>query len=164
MRRLPDGMSVPLPVVKNPTFGLPVSHPSNKCLRTGSSHTSNACWKTFPTQKRPVVTFYDIEGEIYEKAKQQAIDLTADESSEEDDDQDEDRGPANKDLVFDLDDDINLDSPFLQGMLSDTRVSAPESTAATTGPVLIKPKDCEPTEDNWENCDGGVIPPFSNNF
>ena len=66
------------------------------------------------------------------------------------------RYPTDKDLVFDLDEDIDLESPFLRGMLSDAPPSlAPERDAApavvTAGSVHMEMRDSEPTEDDWEN-------------
>jgi len=95
--------------------------------------------------------------EIYEKAKQQVVDHTADDSNEEDDDNQDDSGndqdggtgPTNEDPVFELDDDINLDSLFLQDTLSDTRVPTSGGTVVTTGPVHMEVGDCEPTDEEW---------------
>jgi len=56
--------------------------------------------------------------------------------------------------VCDLDDNVNLDSRFLRGMLSDTQVSTSGSVTppvATTEPVNVGTRDREPTEDDWEN-------------
>lgn len=82
--------------------------------------------------KRPVVAFYKIEDEIYQKARQKVTDLTADDSSEDKgDDQNgpnveqEERSPIDRDLAFDLDGDVNLKSMFLQDMLSDVRTAVP---------------------------------------
>ena len=61
-----------------------------------------------------------------------------------------DRSPT-----FDLDSDIDLESPFLQSMLSDTRMSPTLEQvvvpAATAGSRHSEMRDCEPTEDDWEN-------------
>ena len=98
-----------------------------------------------------MVAFCNIEGEIYKKAKQQAADLTVNDSSEdEDDDEDEDRSPLDRNPMFDLDSDVDLESPFLQNMLSDTRVSPTPEQDATPG-ATTAPTRSEPTEDDWEN-------------
>ena len=100
--------------------------------------------------KRPVVAFCNIKGEIYEKARQQVADLMGNDSSEdEDDNQDEARSPVGKSPVFDLDGDVDLESPFLQGMLSDAQVSS--TPARGTTPTVTTGSDDEPTEDDWEN-------------
>ena len=46
---------------------------------------------------------------------------------------------------------IELDSLFLQGMLSDTRAPTSGGTAVTTGPIYMEVGDCEPTDEEWEN-------------
>ena len=51
--------------------------------------------------------------------------------------------------------DVDLESPFLQNMLSDAQMSpTPEQVAtpaATSGPTRSEMKDYEPTEDDWED-------------
>jgi hypothetical protein len=109
-----------------------------------------------------VVAFHDIKGEIYGKARERAADLTANDSSEgeddgwnSDDDQEEERGPMGEDMVFDLDEAINLDSSFLQDMLSDkqTPPTSGDTTTltTTTSPSDMEAEDGKPTEDDWEN-------------
>ena len=88
-------------------------------------------------------------------------------SEDEDNDQNEDdsqgvgegqgegENPMSKDLVFDLNSVINPILPFLQGILLDTQMlstSGEDTTpTVTTGPMHVEIKDCEPTEDNWED-------------
>lgn len=63
------------------------------------------------------MAFSNIENGIYAKANEQVTNLTAEDSSEgEEVCQNEDVNSE-----FDLDDDINLDSPLLNNMLSDTK-------------------------------------------
>ena len=56
---------------------------------------------------------------------------------------------------LDLDGDIDLESPFLQGMLSDMQIPpTPQMDAtpvAVAGSTSAEIRDCEPTEDEWEN-------------
>ena len=100
-----------------------------------------------------MVAFYDIEAEIYTKAKQQADDFTPEDSSEdEDDDRDEGGNPADKDGAFELDDDIDLSSPFLCDMLSDERlVPDLKGVMAPTITTCTEMRNREPTEEEWEN-------------
>ena len=115
-----------------------------------------------------MVAFYNIESEIHEKAKQEVVDLVDDDPSEDNDDnqsgggsqnedgnQDRDRSPVDKGPVFDLDGDIDLESPFLQGMLSDMQIPpTPErytTPVAAVGSTSTEIMDCESTEDEWEN-------------
>ena len=100
--------------------------------------------------ERPVVAFCNIENEIYAKANKQVIDLTTEDLSEDDEDKNEDANPVDKDREFNLDDDVDLESPLLDGMLSDRRpASNQENVAAITAHVEMR--DREPTEDDWEN-------------
>jgi hypothetical protein len=106
--------------------------------------------------KRPVVASCNIEGGIYEKARQQVTDLTSNDSSEDKDDsqnkgddQDEARSPVGKSPVCNLDSDVDLESSFLQGMLSDIQMS-PTPGRGTT-PTAATDSVCEPTEDGQEN-------------
>ena len=72
--------------------------------------------------KRPIVAFCDIEEEVYAKAKQQAADFVAEDSSEDEDDGWGERGhggPTGNGEEFEFDDDVDLASPFPRGMLSD---------------------------------------------
>lgn len=67
-----------------------------------------------------MVAFCNIEGEIYEKAKRQVVDLTANDlGKEEDDDQkegneDEDTSPVEKDPVFYLTATLTLNHFFFR--------------------------------------------------
>ena len=72
--------------------------------------------------ERPVVAFSNVENEIYAKANEQVTNLMAEDSSEgEEVCQNEDVNSEDRDGEFDLDDDIDLDSPLLNNMLSDTK-------------------------------------------
>ena len=91
--------------------------------------------------------------------RQKVTDLTADDSSEDEgNDQNgpnveqEERSPMDRDLAFDLDGDVNLDSKFLQDMLSDVQ-QCPASEDATTLVVIADPAgtNSELTEEDWEN-------------
>jgi hypothetical protein len=107
-----------------------------------------------------VVAFCNIESEIYKKARDRVVDLTVNDSSEDEDDnqsdndQDENGSPAGKDSTFDLDGDVDLESPFLQGLLSDTQTPTPgrsTTPAITNGSILMETRDRIPTEDDWKN-------------
>ena len=109
-----------------------------------------------------MVAFCNIESEIYEKAKQQVVDLTVNDSSDDEDDEqsgDDNQGEggstADEDPVFELDGDINLESLFLQSMLLDMETSLTSESgiipAVVAGPAHGEMKDWEPTEDDWEN-------------
>ena len=103
--------------------------------------------------QRPVVAFCKIEREIYAKATKEVIDLTVEDVSEdEEDDQSEAANLVDKDGEFNLDNDVDLKSPLLSGMLSD-RQPAPgpenDTTLAVT-PAHMETMDREPTEDDWE--------------
>lgn len=108
--------------------------------------------KTKPL-KRPVVAFYDIEAEIYTKAKRQADDHTPEDPSEdEDDNPNDDKNPADEDGEFELDNDIDLSSPFLHNMLSDKQlVPDLEDVMTPTSTMYPEWRDREPTEEEWEN-------------
>lgn len=111
---------------------------------------------------RPVVAFYNIEAEIHVKARQQVNDhVPEDLSKAEDDSQDGDANPAAKDGdanpavkdgEFELDDDINLSSPFLRYMLLDKWLAQVfEGTATPQITVYTEMRNCEPTEEEWAN-------------
>ena len=104
--------------------------------------------------ERPVVAFYDIEAEIHAKAKQGVDDYAPEDSSEsEDEDQDEDGNPATRDREFELDEDINLSSPFLRNMLSDEQ-PAPvpgDTRLPAVAATYTELRNREPTEEEWEN-------------
>jgi len=72
--------------------------------------------------KRPIVAFCNIEDKIYAKAKQQATDFVAEDSSEDEDDESGHGGPMGNGGEFEFDDGIDLASPFLRGMLSDKQL------------------------------------------
>ena len=75
--------------------------------------------------KRLIVAFCNIEEEIYAKAKQQAADFVAEDSSgDEDDGWDESGhgGPTGNGEEFEFDDDVDLTSPFPHGMLLDKQL------------------------------------------
>ena len=103
--------------------------------------------------KRPVVTFYDIEAEIYARARQQINNQASEDSSEDDDDgNDKDRSPAGKDGEFELDGDIDLASPFLRKILSDEPPSlGSEGVAPPAVAVCRETRNREATEEEWEN-------------
>ena len=110
-----------------------------------------------------MVAFCNIESEIYEKAKEKVADLTVDNASEDEDDdddelndcngQEEEGSPADEGLVFDLDGDVNLESAFLRGLLSDVRASPTLESVGVVATELThrEMRDHEPTEDDWEN-------------
>ena len=102
--------------------------------------------------KQPVVAFYDVEAEIYARAKQQAEDTANDpgEDEDEDDDSNEDRGPIDKDGDFELDDDIDLSSPFLHNMVSERPV--PNFTGLVA-PVVATHLETNrnATTEEWDN-------------
>ena len=101
-----------------------------------------------------VVAFCNIEGKIHKKAKQQVADLAAGGGSSDNDDddyQDENGNLVNQNPMFDLDGDVDLESQFLQGMLSDTQMTPTLEQATPAETVHSEMKDCEPTEDDWEN-------------
>ena len=85
--------------------------------------------------------------------------MTANDSSkDEGDDQNglnveqEERSLMDRDLAFDLDGDVNLESKFLQDMLSDVlQCRASEDTMTLV--VIADPTgtDSELTEEDWEN-------------
>jgi hypothetical protein len=78
--------------------------------------------------------------------------MPEDSSEGEDDDQDEDENPANKDGESELDDDIDLSSPFPRNMLSDEQPV--QDFEGITIPTIIERADMrnhEPTEEEWEN-------------
>jgi len=87
--------------------------------------------------------------------KKQVADLMADggSSEDEDDDQDDNRRATERNPTFDLDSDIDLESPFLQSMISDTQIPTSErvsTPAVTAGPVHSEMKDYESTEDDGD--------------
>ena len=103
--------------------------------------------------KRPVVAFYDIEAEIYARARQRINDQVSEDSSDDSDNgDDEDRSPAGKDGEFELDGDIDLASPFLRNILSDERPT-PGSEGAAPPAVAVhgETRNREATEEEWEN-------------
>jgi hypothetical protein len=103
--------------------------------------------------QRPVVAFCSIESKIYTKATRRVVDLTAENVREdEDEDQDKTRNLVDGDGEFNLNDDVDLGSPLLEGMLSDRRpVPGPEdATTLTATPTHTETRDHEPTEDDWE--------------
>ena len=102
------------------------------------------------------VAFCNIECEIHGKARQQVTDLIGnnpskgeDDSHNEDDNQDEARSLVGKSPVFNLSGDIDLELPFLQGMLLDIQISLTPGQGIT--PTAATNSVCEPTKDNWEN-------------
>ena len=107
--------------------------------------------------KRLIVAFCNIEEEIYAKAKQQATDFVAENSSEDEDDGWDESGhggPMSNGEEFEFDDDIDLASPFLHGILSDKQlVPNFEDTTfrITTGNIGTETRNHEPSEDDWEN-------------
>jgi len=106
--------------------------------------------------KRPVVAFYDIEAEIYAKARRRINDHMPGDSSEEDDndddDDDDDRSPTRKDREFELDGDIDLTSPLLRDILSDERPAlGSEGAAPPTVAIHGETRNREATEEEWEN-------------
>jgi len=103
---------------------------------------------------RPVVAFCNIENEIYAKANKQATNSTTEDSSEDEEgDRNEDTDPVDKDGEFYLDDEIDLESPLLNSMLSDRQLEpGPENFwASTTAAAHVGAVNLEPTEDDWEN-------------
>ena len=80
-------------------------------------------------------------------------------SEDEDDEWNEDNdqelegeeSPADEDLVLDLDSDVNLESAFLRGLLSDVQISPILEHAAASAVTTREMRDREPTEDDWEN-------------
>ena len=82
------------------------------------------------------VTFYNVEDDIYEKANQPVADVG---SSEGDDDNQDENRTRMENPMFDRDSGIDLDSPFLQSVVSGTRISpTPEpitTSGATAGPM-----------------------------
>jgi len=103
--------------------------------------------------ERPVVAFCNIENEIYAKANKKVVDLTVEDLSEDEGDQDKDMNPVDKDSEFNLDDDVDLGSPLLNGMLSDRQPAPDRENVATSmaTAVRLEPRNHEPTEDDWEN-------------
>jgi hypothetical protein len=98
--------------------------------------------------RQPVVAFYDIEAEIYTKARQRTNDHAAEDSSEGENNEDKDGGPPGKDI----DGDIDLASHFLRDILSDER-PAPDSEGIMP-PVVATHMEMgshEATEEEWEN-------------
>ena len=65
----------------------------------------------------------------------------------------EDADPADNDGESDLDDNVGLESPLLNAMLSDRQPAQnPGNTTASTAIVThTGTTNCEPTEDDWEN-------------
>ena len=69
--------------------------------------------------ERPVVAFCNIENEICAEVNEQVIGPVAEDLSEDEEDQNKDVNPVNKGGKFNLDDDFDLESSLLEGMLSD---------------------------------------------
>ena len=104
--------------------------------------------------ERPVVAFCNIENEIYAKANKQVVDLTVEDLSEDSEgDQDKDANPVDKDSEFNLDDDVDLRSPLLDGMLSDRQPTPDQENIPASAAVAarLETRNHEPTEDDWEN-------------
>ena len=107
--------------------------------------------------KKPIVASCHIEEEIYAKAKQQAADFVAEDSSEDEDDGWDESGhggPMGNGEEFEFDDDVDLASPFLRGMLSDKQLvpNFEDTVSATTaGNIRTETRNHEPSEDDWEN-------------
>ena len=109
--------------------------------------------KTKPS-KRLVVAFHNIEAEVYETTKPQANeDPNEDPSKAKDDCQDKNQGRlTDKDVEFELNDDVDLKSPFLCSMVSgeqllpsfDSLVPPAVTTRVGTG-------SREATEEEWDN-------------
>ena len=115
-----------------------------------------------------MVAFHNIEAEIYAKAKQRASDSAVNGSSGDDNDNknddgdgdgdddgsnddDDSRDPAVKGGDFELDDDIDLMSPFLCNMVSDKQLT-PDLMGLTT-PVAATDLEInrDATAEEWEN-------------
>ena len=101
-----------------------------------------------------MVAFHNIEAEIYENTKLQANeDANEDPSEDEDSCKDESQGRlTDKDIEFELDDDIDLTSPFLCSMVSGERplpsFDGLVPPAATTRAGM---GSREATEEEWDN-------------
>ena len=117
---------------------------------------------------QPVVTFHNIKAEIYAKAKQRASDSVVNGSSGDNNDNkndnsdgdsnddgsnndDDSRDPAVKGGDFELDNDIDLMSPFLCNMVSDKQLT-PDLMGLTT-PVAATDLEInhDATAEEWEN-------------
>ena len=65
------------------------------------------------------------------------------------------KDPVRNDKEFELDDDVDLTSPFLRGMLSDKQLVPDNRDAVvpsiTTANVGAEMRNREPSEDDWEN-------------
>jgi len=103
--------------------------------------------------EQPAVAFCNIKNEIYAKVNKQVVDLTVEDLSEDEGDQDKDANPAGKDSEFNLDNNIDLGSPLLDGMLSDRQPTPDQEniTASTAAAARLETRNHEPTEDDWEN-------------
>jgi len=103
--------------------------------------------------EQPAVAFCNIENEIYAKVNKQVVDLTVEDLSEDEGDQDKDANPADKDSEFNLDNNIDLGSPLLDGMLSDRQPTPDQENiaASTAAAARLETRNHEPTEDDWEN-------------
>ena len=110
-----------------------------------------------------MVAFHNIEAGIYTKAKQRASDSdsvvngsSGDDNDNKNDnngynDDDNSRDPAVKGGDFELDNDIDLMSPFLCNMVSDKQLT-PDLMGLTT-PVAATDLEinCDATAEEWEN-------------
>ena len=100
-----------------------------------------------------MVAFYNVEAEIYAKAKQQAKHVANDLNEDNNDDNEdisEDRGPGEKNRYFELDEGIDLTSPFLRNMVSDRPV--PGLTGLVT-PIITTDLEMNraATAEEWDN-------------
>ena len=109
--------------------------------------------KTKPS-KRPVVAFHNIEAEVYETTKPQVNeDPNEDPSEDEDNRQDENQGRlTDKDVEFELDDDIDLTSPFLCSMVSGEQpLPSFDGLAPPAVTTHAGTRSREATEEEWDN-------------
>jgi len=92
------------------------------------------------------------------KANKQAVGLTVVNLSEGEGDQDTDVNPVDKEsdsefANYNLDDDIDLGSPLLDGMLSDRQPAPGQEniTASIATAAKLETRNHKPTEGDWEN-------------
>ena len=118
--------------------------------------------KTKPS-KRPVVAFHNIEAEVYETMKPQANeDPNKDPSKDEDNCQDKNQGClTDKDVEFELNDDIDPTSPFLCSMVSGEQpLPSFDGLAPPAVTTHVGTGSREATGEEWDNvwrmvCYGG---------